>query len=168
MLGSEADVMGPTRNVHLMQLHVPAVGMRPVLGRPGIVIGTIPLEHGEKQLVIVFDQAQENTGASATNCLTDLMTYCAGQGGHFGNLNSAIWVQRDSEGKYDLVHPTWEGSVCRAVAWSAIKWPFSEPRSEAAFLLVFGDVGDELLQAVRSFIGAGGSERPSAETRPGR
>lgn len=160
--------MGPTRNVHLMQLHVPAVGMRPVLGKPGIVIGTIPLEHGEKQLVIVFDQAEENTGASATNCLPDLMTYCAGQGGPFGNLSSAIWVQRDSDGKYDLVHPTWEGSVCRAVAWSAIKWPFSEARSEAAFLLVFGDVGDELLQAVRSFAGAAVHESSSSKERRGR
>ncbi len=147
--------MGPTKNVHLLQLSVPAFGMKPVLGKPGVVIATIQLSHAERQLVLVVDQGGDNAGVSATNCLPDLMTYCASREGPFSTVASAIWVQQDSDGRFDLVHPTWEGRVCRAVGWSAIKWPLSEPRSEAAFLLVFGELADELLQTIRSFTGSG-------------
>jgi len=124
----------------------------------GIVLVARPLfdasEKLQSALCLVADLeglGGTNDWASATNAMEIII-------GHFGAeiaryvdapLVSLIWVQLDSMGCFDYVHPIWTGGLrIPFVRWAAMHAPRCFPRSIDAFKAVWGETAEMLLADV--------------------
>jgi hypothetical protein len=101
-------------------------------------------------LVLVADTeglGQENPGASATNCIENIVgAYRETVAQVLGLPESQlVWAELDSMGNFDLVVPAGVASSCTCVQWSPLLVPGQPPRSLAAFLSKFPTLGSRVL-----------------------
>lgn len=132
-----------SRGLSWLRMRVPCAGMSPVLDEAGIIVTRAEGLSGPVYLVI--DEQEENTGASATNAMTQVVALVARQL-KAGSWQRALWVCRDSEAAFDWVVPTWSDDLCVGVRWAPLGWPGKALRSEAAFLGCLGRTARTMLE----------------------
>lgn len=142
-----------------------AATQRVEAGQPGILCYGFPPAEGNPGLIVVWDE-DINQGASATNSIETVLRYLDELWGHLFPVSRALVVERDSVGDFDHANPSWNSDTAQLlrrtplVNWQPLKWPGCEPRSEAAFVAMFGERARAVLAA------AGQAAGPAAEPLP--
>lgn len=122
-------------------------GVKP--GEPGIVCAAVNPLDGLPALVLMADDDKNNRGMSLTNAVDVVLGYlCTGWGGGFP-LSGANFVEIDSMGFFDhiVVSSTDKGQT--PARFAPLRWPGAKPRSQEAFLGIYGIQGQRALNALK-------------------
>jgi hypothetical protein len=130
-----------------------ASSLRIERGQPGIQCLGFPATDGQPPLVVVWDEDQRNTGASATNCIHAVLEHLQALWAGRLPVSEALVVERDSAGDFDYAVIEWSpcgGGPAQVtnVGWSPLRWPGVKPRSAGAFEALFGARARATLQAL--------------------
>lgn len=123
-------------------LNLPYVNAPLQPGRHGIGCAGIYRPELSSGLVLIADGREYNTGASATNAMEPVLAYLVSEYGARIDFSHCRYVQLDSDGQFDLVHPVWSPSKQLEDAhFAPLTHEGTPPRSEQAFMAEFGPLG---------------------------
>jgi hypothetical protein len=128
----------------IARLNVPYLRSKPSLTHPGIILVGLPSTAELPAMLLVVDEAENNRGASATNCMDALLVWAQENWPELG-VKTDIVVLRDSMGKFNHIQTEWceaLGSGYQApplVTFKPVRWPGEEHCSLAAVMGMFGD-----------------------------
>ncbi len=119
-----------------------------VPGLPGIVCLGLPAREGFPPLVLVYDEGEDNSGASATNAMGTLLDWLSKAWGSWLPVCEALVVEHDSLGYFDHVLVR-RGPNGVDIGWAPLRCPPHPARSEAAWRALGGPGAAQLLAEVR-------------------
>ena len=137
---------------YLIQLSVEHPRARPQLNSEGIVLAGLPPKDGFPPLLLIWDEGPGNPGASATNCVQDLLLW-AQQAWPGLAAGDTLVFQRDSDGEFYAILTKWcvlprstdGGYWLSEVNFVPLRWPGAKDCSQAAFSALTGARGAEVL-----------------------
>ena len=115
-------------NVVIERLYVPNVGAKPIPGGKGIIIVGLLAKDGFPAMLLIWDEGDENRGASATNCMAALLLWVYKNWPDFP-VKTSIMIQRDSTGWFNRIEAEWRNSMSisrqaeHIVNFKPIRWP---------------------------------------------
>lgn len=118
---------------------------------PGICLVGVHLAIAEVPLLLVWDEEGANEGASVTNAIAHLLQWLQERWPDFP-VRQCVVVEHDSMGYFDHAYPEWSSenpAVLPTVGWKPLRWPGATPRTEEAFLGLFGLTAREALHSVQ-------------------
>lgn len=133
---------------------MPSPNARPVEHHPGLVLVGVAPSDGFPGLVLIWDEAENNQGASATNSIETVLLWLADRWVGFP-LHDAVLVERDSEGAFDHAYPKWQSGgrlTAPLIEWRPLRWVGAAPRTREAFEGLFGASARAALAAVEQVV----------------
>jgi hypothetical protein len=149
---------------HCVRLQVVSAASRRIEeGKPGMVCVGFPGDAESPPLIVVWDEGVYNEGASATNSIDSVLMWLRERWDGLIDVEQALVVECDSSGEFDHAYPDWAAAARHGragqpfIGWQPLRWPRAVPRSEAAFVGMFGARALATLEAVRAARGGVGT-----------